>query len=122
MPIRSDLRHFYGPQWKHVTRPLILARAGGKITGPDSGPYVYHGGAHCEQCGRPDRTTVELITVKDLEAGHWYMLWRPTAGASDPWAGPALGIGKTAKRPRRRSTPCLRTARNGAGTSGPAKP
>jgi hypothetical protein len=35
MPIRPDLRHFYGTIWKEEVRPKILARAGGR----------------CEACG-----------------------------------------------------------------------
>ncbi len=42
MPIRKELRHLYGREWRTVTRPAILARAGNK----------------CEQCGVPDRQTV----------------------------------------------------------------
>ena len=30
MPVRPELRHFYGYHWRHVIRPRILARAHGK--------------------------------------------------------------------------------------------
>jgi hypothetical protein len=42
MPIRPDLRKFYGVTWRKVTRPRILARAGNK----------------CEQCRVPNNTDV----------------------------------------------------------------
>ena len=85
MPIRRDLRHHYGLTWKHVTRPLILRRAGGQVTGPDeNGRYVYHGGAHCERCNKRDGATVETISIKDPDAGRLYMLWRE-AGSTWHW-------------------------------------
>jgi hypothetical protein len=42
MPIRPELRKFYGPQWRKVVRPRILARAGNK----------------CELCGAPNYSSV----------------------------------------------------------------
>lgn len=42
MPIRKDLRHFYGPVWRQETRPQILARARDK----------------CECCKVPNHTEV----------------------------------------------------------------
>jgi hypothetical protein len=42
MPIRPQLRQFYGRQWRTETRPRILARAQNK----------------CEQCQAPNRQTV----------------------------------------------------------------
>jgi hypothetical protein len=42
MPIRPELRKFYGREWQTVTRPRILKRAGDK----------------CEQCGVPNHKTV----------------------------------------------------------------
>jgi hypothetical protein len=47
MPIRPELRPFYGKEWRTVTRPRILARAGDK----------------CEQCGKPNHTRVWTITA-----------------------------------------------------------
>lgn len=41
MPIRADLRHFYGREWREVTRPRILARAKNC----------------CEECSVPNRIT-----------------------------------------------------------------
>lgn len=89
MPIRPELRHFYGREWKHITRPLILARAGGNVTGPDeAGRYIYHGGARCEFCGKPDRATVETISFKAKDAWNksgvmWYgICWREVGS---PW-------------------------------------
>jgi hypothetical protein len=43
MPIRGDLRKFYGAAWRNEVRPRILARAGDK----------------CEQCGAPNHTIVQ---------------------------------------------------------------
>lgn len=51
MPIRADLRKFYGATWRKVTRPRILARAGNK----------------CEQCGVPNYTDVTRIAGAWLE-------------------------------------------------------
>jgi hypothetical protein len=45
MPIRRELRHFYGAAWRKVTRPRILERAGNK----------------CEQCGCPNHTDLGRI-------------------------------------------------------------
>jgi hypothetical protein len=45
MPIRRDLRKFYGPEWRNLTRPRILERAGNK----------------CEQCGVPNGETVYRV-------------------------------------------------------------
>jgi hypothetical protein len=54
MPIRADLRKFYGREWYAVTRPRILRRAGGRFS--RDGHYL--GGAHCENCEKPDRKLV----------------------------------------------------------------
>jgi hypothetical protein len=42
MPIRPELKHFYGKEWQTVTRPRILERAKQK----------------CEQCGKPNHRRV----------------------------------------------------------------
>lgn len=47
MPIRPELRHFYGREWRERTRPRILARAGNC----------------CEQCGKPNRRRVWVISL-----------------------------------------------------------
>jgi len=52
MPIRPNLRHFYGRVWRTVTRPRILARAGKK----------------CEQCGVPNHIEVTRV-------GGWWLEW-----------------------------------------------
>jgi hypothetical protein len=51
MPIRKDLRPFYGPEWKKEIRPRILLRAENK----------------CENCGAPNHVEV-------LRAAGW---WTP---------------------------------------------
>ncbi len=66
MPIRADLRKFYGRVWRTVTRPRILGRAGNC----------------CERCGKPNRTDVETWSAaSDTSAGRKYeMYWRIPAG------------------------------------------
>lgn len=54
MPIRPDLRKYYGPVWQSV-RARILERAGGKFDA--KGKYL--GGARCEQCKVPDQQRVQ---------------------------------------------------------------
>lgn len=54
MPIRPELRHFYGPEWRKVTRPRILERAGNK----------------CEACKVPNHTEVNRGP-----AGTWLEIW-----------------------------------------------
>ncbi len=51
MPIRADLLHFYGREWREVVRPRILARAGDR----------------CEQCRVPNREIV-------LRTAGWWRL------------------------------------------------
>lgn len=67
MPIRAELRKFYGKEWRTVTRPRILARAG-----------------HCcEECKVPDHAKVLRAcgwwtSVDDLRAFHfWYAALLP---------------------------------------------
>lgn len=67
MPIRKDLRVFYGPEWQNVTRPRILARAGNR----------------CEHCGKPNHATVETISWdnrKDIKRRpgplQYLMVWK----------------------------------------------
>ncbi len=69
MPIRPELRKFYGREWKTVTRPRILARAGNK----------------CEQCGVPNHTDVRRVRGCWLEilvswANGIALAWRDQAG------------------------------------------
>jgi hypothetical protein len=61
MPIRPDLRRFYGRDWRRVVRPRILARAGNK----------------CEECGKPDREHVETVTYA---ARFVSLMWWRSAG------------------------------------------
>lgn len=49
MPIKPELRHLYGKQWKQETRPRILLRAGNR----------------CEICGVPNHALV-------LRAAGWW--------------------------------------------------
>jgi hypothetical protein len=51
MPIRPELRKFYGAHWRQVVRPKILRRAGGRF---EKGTKRYLGFAKCEQCGAVD--------------------------------------------------------------------
>jgi hypothetical protein len=56
MPIRRELRKFYGREWRTVTRPRrILERAGWK----------------CEQCGVPHGAIVARV---DALPGWWFSL------------------------------------------------
>lgn len=54
MPIKRELRHFYGHAWRAVVRPRILRRAGGRFTRKGR----YKGGARCEHCRAVDRSNV----------------------------------------------------------------
>lgn len=66
MPIRAELRHFYGRDWRTVTRPRILARAANC----------------CEQCSVPNYAEVKRIR------GHWLRIavsW--TRGIDKMWIG-----------------------------------
>jgi hypothetical protein len=47
MPIRADLRQFYGREWREITRPRILARAGDR----------------CELCGKPNHRHLYVFPV-----------------------------------------------------------
>jgi hypothetical protein len=68
MPIRRELRKFYGETWETITRPHIRARAGGKFD-PETKKYL--GGAKCERCGVPDW---ETIVRHDEYPGWWFTL------------------------------------------------
>jgi hypothetical protein len=70
VPIRADLRHFYGREWRLVTRPRILARAENC----------------CEQCGAPNGYLLTRVGGFWREEGaSWalgaYKRWRTPAGA-----------------------------------------
>ncbi|MBM3744188.1 MAG: hypothetical protein FJW34_00150 [Acidobacteria bacterium] len=57
MPIRRDLRRFYGAEWRTVIRPRILARARNR----------------CERCGVPDR--IETIRAGSAWFEAHYSRW-----------------------------------------------
>lgn len=59
MPIRPELREFYGPHWRTVVRPRILSRAGNR----------------CEQCNKPNGYQVETFTDR-----YWCRMWWRPAG------------------------------------------
>jgi len=75
MPIRPELREYYGKEWRTVIRPRVLKRAGGQFDG--KGQYL--GGAKCEQSGKPDRKLV------DVKSGAGSMLWRLTIMGWGRW-------------------------------------
>jgi hypothetical protein len=67
MPIRKDLKRFYGEDWDTVVRPRIMKRA------KDC----------CERCGKPDRR--EVIVVNGSGIQYWIAvvggrLWRDCWG------------------------------------------
>jgi hypothetical protein len=66
MPIRPELRKFYGREWSEVTRPRILARAGNK----------------CEQCKKPNGELIETVTDSSMEPRMW---WRPIPPRFRSW-------------------------------------
>jgi len=55
VPIRPELRHFYGRVWQTVTRPRILARAGNK----------------CEQCGKPNHRRLWVWSPRIYGDQYW---------------------------------------------------
>ena len=66
MPIKPELRKFYGRKWRKVTRPAILRRAGGVFD--DAGRYL--GGARCMRCGTPDVYPLSVWTRSVIECAH----------------------------------------------------
>lgn len=69
MPIRPDLRHFYGREWRQEIRPRILARAKNR----------------CEQCRKPLHAWIFTYTWKTRDlvfGGAWryHMIWTPAEG------------------------------------------
>jgi hypothetical protein len=51
MPIKPEYKKFYGKEWRTVTRPRILERAGNC----------------CEQCGKPNHARVVVVTVGQFQ-------------------------------------------------------
>jgi len=84
MPIRPDLRCFYGREWRAVTRPRILERAGNG----------------CEGCGKPNGarvSTVSGVTVLSATDRRYFMWWRQLVYApGDVWlnqfGNPLIGL------------------------------
>jgi hypothetical protein len=56
VPIRPDLRHFYGREWRTVTRPRILKRAQD----------------YCEQCGVPNHAIVNRFHGMWQASSWWW--------------------------------------------------
>lgn len=71
MPIRRELLHLYGRQWRMVTRPRILARAGDK----------------CEVCRVPNRKTI--VRHPRTYPGWWFEI---DTGAAYDESGTPKGI------------------------------
>lgn len=80
MPTPKHLKHFYSASagWPK-TRAHILQRAGGKLD--ERGRYI--GGAHCENCHKPDRERVLTATWRD-ETG-LRMSWSPKGQIVPAW-------------------------------------
>ena len=55
----------YGHHWRIVTRPRILARAGGVFA---DGRYL--GGARCERCFAPDAYPLNVFQRSELDIAH----------------------------------------------------
>ena len=91
MPIRAELRHFYGREWREVTRPRILARAGGR----------------CEQCGKRDRARTAVISLP--VDGRWVQFW--CEELDKPWVRCSDGEGFPHKVINRSFPEAIRTAR-----------
>ncbi len=68
MPIRPELKPFYPPRWRELSRCVRFERAGGK----------------CERCGRP-----HLAFVRCLPDGRWFdeelATWRDRRGRMTRW-------------------------------------
>jgi len=72
LPIRPELRHFYGEEWRTVTRPRILARAGNC----------------CERCAKPNGERIQTYseTMGPPENRLYFMWWRlPGYSPGDAW-------------------------------------
>ena len=59
VPIRSDLKHFYGRIWQTITRPRILARAGNK----------------CERCSKPNHALIETRLCPGSFGSRMFVRW-----------------------------------------------
>jgi hypothetical protein len=67
MPIRAELKHFYGKEWRTVTRPRILERAGNC----------------CERCKKPNGARVETYSQfpRGFMLERKYQMWYRVPGA-----------------------------------------
>lgn len=80
MPIRPELRKFYGKHWREVIRPRILARAGNK----------------CEQCGVLNHVVVARACSWWMvpPALWWFTPWKPDGFPNIVWrSGTAIHKG-----------------------------
>ena len=79
MPIRRDLRKFYGKEWRKVVRPRIIARARN----------------HCERCGKPNGAHVQTISEAMGPAQNrlYFMWWRrPGHAPGNVWINHAAKV------------------------------
>ncbi len=83
MPIRPELRKYYGPEWVKTIRPGVLSRAGNR----------------CQQCGKPNHSVAyvycEKVDGKRVQywVGQGGSVWRDSFGVALPrsrW--PARGM------------------------------
>jgi hypothetical protein len=86
MPIRPELRQFYGREWREVTRPRILARAGNR----------------CESCGVPNHTRATRAMGWWMIAPErwWFTPWRPDQFPEILWRNVGTAIHKGDNFPR----------------------
>jgi hypothetical protein len=69
MPIRAELRKFYGREWRTVTRPRILLRASNK----------------CEQCGKLNRRRVWVWRNRGVWPYPSDQYWSSVKGDGQRW-------------------------------------
>jgi hypothetical protein len=69
VPIKPEFRKFYGLQWRTITRPRILARAGDK----------------CEQCGKPNHAYIETRFAPRTSDGLMFWSKLTTRGENTNW-------------------------------------
>jgi hypothetical protein len=83
MPIRPELRKFYGAEWKRRVRPRILERAGHK----------------CQQCGKSNHSVAYVYCqkVNAQRIQYWAQkggsVWRDSSGMVLPrskWPAPGM--------------------------------
>jgi hypothetical protein len=86
MPILPSLRPFYESKAWRAARRVVLERAGGTF---DADGH-YQGGACCEKCGKPYRTTVFVYAIRQHRqpSQAWMPVdgseWRDSGGSSGP--------------------------------------